>query len=349
MTYSEEELAQKLATNPYSFLHVLNRRGETKDARFSPVRDGYEGFLAEGHLAQDDQAHLYIYQQTWDGHVFTGIIGLITHEDYRNGLIVKHENTIVKREKLFARYLNTVGFHAEPLLLARPPHAEWDALIQTKVLERPETEFATADGALHALWMVTDEQVSTLRAYAQSCPAFYVADGHHRLASSERVAASEGVMAFVLCESQLRIAPFHRIVRNANKIDWRTPLAARQLEARPSGLPKEGLFALDHQGWWHIPAKGLQFPESGWVYDQILKPLWQIEDERSDERMRYEPGTLALDEVEKVRKKNEVVFILPPPAWDAVKIGADQGLSLPPKSTYIEPKLRSGITLYAWK
>ena len=65
--------------------------------------------------------------------------------------------------------------------------------------------------------------------------------------------------------------------------------------------------------------------------------------------MRYEPGTLALDEVEKVRKKNEVVFILPPPAWDAVKIGADQGLSLPPKSTYIEPKLRSGITLYAWK
>ena len=81
LTYSEEELAQKLATNPFSLLHVLNRRGASKDSRFVPVREGYEAFLAEGHLTQDEAPHLYVYQQDWDGRIYTGILGLISLED----------------------------------------------------------------------------------------------------------------------------------------------------------------------------------------------------------------------------------------------------------------------------
>ena len=349
LTYSEEELAQKLATNPFSFLHVLNRRGASKDARFAPVREGYENFLSEGHLVPDESEHLYVYQQEWDGHVYTGILGLISLADYRAGRIIKHENTIAKREKLFARYLKAVGFHAEPVLLARNRHANWDGLLAAVTAKRPETEFATADGAIHKLWMLNASESGQLLAFAQELPAFYVADGHHRLASSERVEETDGVMAFVICETQLRIAPFHRFVKNKGGMNWAEALHAIPLAKRPKSLPAQGLYALDAAGWWHIPADGLSFPESGWVYDHILQPLWRVEDERSDERVRYEPGTLSLEELESHRRGSEVVFVLPAPLWSDVKEGADRGLNLPPKSTYIEPKLRSGITLFAWK
>ena len=93
----QEELAQKLDTNPYSLLHVLHRRGKSTANRFTPVRKGYEQFVAEGHLEADPEAHLYIYEQQWDGHVFMGMLGLISLEDYRAGQIIKHENTIAKR------------------------------------------------------------------------------------------------------------------------------------------------------------------------------------------------------------------------------------------------------------
>lgn len=349
MTYSEEELAQKLDTNPYSLLHVLHRRGESKANRFSPVREGYESFLKEGHLQADPQAQLYIYEQQWDGHTFTGVLGLISLDDYREGQIIKHENTIAKREKLFARYLRTVGFHAEPVLLARPEHSGWDELMTTLCQERPETEFATADGAVHKLWILPSDAAQTLQDIAGQMPAFYVADGHHRLASSSLLDVTDGVMAYIVSPSQMRIAPFHRFVQNKLDVDWKSPLSARPLDGRPDGLPKTGLYALDRSGWWQIPAESLSFPESSWVYTHILAPIWKVEDERNDARVRYEPGTMPLEELEANRKGHEVVFVLPAPHWSRVTEEADSGRALPPKSTYIEPKLRSGITLYAWK
>ena len=349
MTYSEEELAQKLDTNPYSLLHVLHRRGESKANRFSPVREGYESFLKEGHLQADPQAQLYIYEQQWDGHTFTGVLGLISLDDYREGQIIKHENTIAKREKLFARYLRTVGFHAEPVLLARPEHSGWDELMTTLCQERPETEFATADGAVHKLWILPSDAAQTLQDIAGQMPAFYVADGHHRLASSSLLDETDGVMAYILSPSQMRIAPFHRVVQNKLDVDWKSRLSACPLDGRPDGLPKTGLYALDRSGWWQIPAESLSFPESSWVYTHILAPIWKVEDERNDARVRYEPGTMPLEELEANRKGHEVVFVLPAPHWSRVTEEADSGRALPPKSTYIEPKLRSGITLYAWK
>jgi hypothetical protein len=127
VTYSEEELAHKLGTNPYSFLHVLQRRSPQEDARFSGVRKGYEDFLADGYLVPDAEPHLYLYRQQWAGQTFVGYLGLVSLEDYRAGRIIKHEHTLEAREALFARYLETVGFHAEPVLLTHPPLAELSA------------------------------------------------------------------------------------------------------------------------------------------------------------------------------------------------------------------------------
>ena len=124
VTYSEEELAHKLGTNPYSFLHVLQRRSAHEDARFSGVRKGFEDFLADGTLLADAEPHIYLYRQQWSGHTFVGFLGLVSLDDYRAGRIIKHEHTLEAREALFARYLETVGFHAEPVLLTHPPLPE---------------------------------------------------------------------------------------------------------------------------------------------------------------------------------------------------------------------------------
>ena len=174
MTYSEEELAQKLDTNPYSLLHVLHRRGQKHRQPLHPRSRGLRAVCGRRALGSGPEAHLYIYEQQWDGHVFMGMLGLISLEDYRAGQIVKHENTIAKREKLFARYLRTVGFHAEPVLLARPEHPGWDDRMAAVCAERPETEFATADGAIHKLWLVparrTRQRISST--WRQPCPLF---------------------------------------------------------------------------------------------------------------------------------------------------------------------------------
>ena len=117
MTYSEEELAHKLASNPFSFLHVLQRPSAHEEARFKGIRQGFEAFKADGFLHADDRAHFYLYRQEWSGRTFVGYLGLVSLEDYRDGTIRRHEQTIEAREILFARYLQTTGFHAEPILL----------------------------------------------------------------------------------------------------------------------------------------------------------------------------------------------------------------------------------------
>ena len=183
MTYSEEELAHKLGTNPFSFLHVLQRRSPQADARFTGVRTGYEDFLADGYLIPDAEPHLYLYRQQWSGQTFVGYLGLVSLEDYRAGRIIKHEQTLEAREALFARYLETVGFHAEPVLLTHPPIAELSATAAQIAATDPLLDFATTDGAVHTLWAVPAPE--PIQAALAKLGRLYIADGHHRMASSE--------------------------------------------------------------------------------------------------------------------------------------------------------------------
>jgi uncharacterized protein (DUF1015 family) len=347
VTYSEEELAHKLGTNPYSFLHVLQRRSAHEDARFSGVRKGFEDFLADGTLVADAEPHIYLYRQQWSGHTFVGYLGLVSLEDYRAGRIIKHEQTLEAREALFARYLETVGFHAEPVLLTHPPLPELAATAAQVQTTEPLLDFATTDGAVHTLWAVPAPE--PVQAALAQMGRLYIADGHHRMASSERLGEDAYVMAYLVDSSQLHIASFHRHIAGVPQGDWVASVGAKPLAQRPEGLPERGFYALDHRGWWQFDPEDLAFPESTWLFDRILAPFWGVADERHDARIRYEPGVVDLATVEAERRDLETIFMLPHPHWHDIERWADQGKSVPPKSTYIEPKLRSGVTLYAWK
>ena len=347
ITYQEKDLWLKLQTNPYSLMHVLNTPAEEGGLHFSGVRKAYEEFMDMGYLQHDDEATYYVYRKQRVGHVFTGIIGLASLQDYNEGRIKPHEATLAKRETLFAKYLDVVGFHAEPVLLTHSHSDDIADILIDITATRPDVEFATTDQAVHSIWPVPSELTPVIENLFAQQDNLYVADGHHRLASSARLGATDGVMAFVLDEDQLRVSSFHRIIRELPHHGWLK--FAKELPGPPEQQPHDSILAV-HQGkWWMLDASMMTFPESHWLLENILQPCYQVDDERHDERMRYLPGVMAPADLVDELTHEETAFILPDPYWSDVRHWADQGRTVPPKSTYIEPKLRSGLALYTWK
>ncbi|MFN6013902.1 MAG: DUF1015 family protein, partial [Flavobacteriales bacterium] len=190
-SYKKNVLKAKLEDNPYTFLRIINPEfGSTVKTkpnsreRFGLVSEKYNEFIKEGILIRDKDAHLYIYRQTKDGHEFTGIIGGASVQEYENDLIKKHEATLTSREAMFTNYLDIVGYNAEPVLLSYPHNEGIDYLLNKYTKVRPEYEFTTTDRIKHELWVLPgDETVNMIKAF-EKLHATYIADGHHRSASS---------------------------------------------------------------------------------------------------------------------------------------------------------------------
>ncbi|CAI8346924.1 MAG: Uncharacterised protein [Owenweeksia sp. TMED14] len=350
-SYSEIELQEKRDSNPFSFLHVIKSQEINKKNRFKSIRKEFQTFIDNEYLIQDEKDHLYVYEQKSQQGSFSGVIGIASIDDYNDGKIIKHEDTITERELLFSDYLNNVGFHAEPVLLARNSNLTWDTAIEEIMKLSPVAEFTTADGVSHKIWIPSNRSTEIIMTASESMDKFYVADGHHRLASSALAKKSDGILAFVINKEQLQLSPFYRFVKGEclNNTDWSLSLKAHLLKTKPEGLPREGIHALDGKGWWHISEKSISFPQSKWLSENILGPLWNITDERNDKRIRYLAGTNSPEAIEVSRKPDEVAFVSSAPLWEQIETASDIGIMLPPKSTYIEPKIRSGMILFSWK
>ena len=360
VSYAPEHLRGKQTTNPFSFLHVihpLHADGLRGQAHQEAVRTAYESFLDRGYLTRESEEAFWIYrQESPDGHKTTGLLGLVPTADLQNGTVKAHEKTLSKREDLFARYLSTVGFHAEPVLLAHQPVPTLNEWLDRRCLKRPEAEFATADGAEHALWLVNaPHEQAEINALLAPIDALYIADGHHRCASSARLGnESAGVLAFVLANDQLVVRPFHRVVHAGapNPEAWEA--LHRVADVAPcSQLPEElptGVLCVSHGNQhWKITPHVQPALDVDWCSESLLGPLWGIADLRTDKRLTFAPGTESLPQFAQQQDPADWWIGLAPTPWSAVEQVADRGASMPPKSTYIEPKLRSGVTLYAWK
>jgi uncharacterized protein (DUF1015 family) len=183
----------------------------------------------------------------------------------------------------------------------------------------------------------------------------YIADGHHRCASSARLGnESAGVLAFVLANDQLVVRPFHRVVHAGapNPEAWEA--LHRVADVAPcSQLPEElptGVLCVSHGNQhWKITPHVQPALDVDWCSESLLGPLWGIADLRTDKRLTFAPGTESLPQFAQQQDPADWWIGLAPTPWSAVEQVADRGASMPPKSTYIEPKLRSGVTLYAWK
>ena len=320
-----------------------------------------------------------MYKKVTREHSFCGIIGASAVSDYKNNLIKKHEETIAHKEVLFKTYLKTVGFNAEPVLLTYPDNAILNTLFQEIMSIRPEYEFSTTDKVSHYLWYVqSEERINTISEEFKKMNALYIADGHHRFASSFRLAedlkeansyhgGTEGYnfcMSYLIPESHLKIYEFYRLVKDLNglskelfllKLDefFRIENRGTQ-EYKPT---KKHHFSMCLNGEFYSLylrkslynfKTALDQLDAQILFDLVLKPILGITDLRNDSRIDYLPGKKdAIALKEKMDSHNfEVAFGMVPITINEMKNIADEGLKMPPKSTYIEPKLRSGLTIY---
>ncbi|MAX05824.1 MAG: hypothetical protein CMD19_05170 [Flavobacteriales bacterium] len=375
LTYSETTIKEKLDHNPYTFLHIINpdyntNRKATGIAKFKLVKERFKQFIREDILKRDEMDSFYIYQKQDQLNIFTGIIGASSVEDYLNNKIRKHEQTLTKRENMFCEYLETTGFNADPVLLAHEPNEEIKNILNKYTRNRSEYEFTTTNKSLHKLWIVNDlDDIETIINTLDKIERVYIADGHHRCASSALLSkhkdseSSSYFMSYLIEENQLNILNFNRLVRNLNGLTYKQLL--EKIKTNYTVSYKKGIAAyspileneismyLDGK-WYSLIANEKRYDSTtssldpSILSDNILRPILEIVDERTDHNISFLEGTIPLSTIKDKVDSGEYAagFVLKPISISAIKRVADNNEIMPPKSTYVEPKLRSGLTIY---
>ncbi|MBJ6367205.1 DUF1015 domain-containing protein [Snuella sedimenti] len=384
-SYTQKELEFRLTYNPFSFLHIVNpgykyHQDITGQERYHLVRNRYLEFKEDGIFEQDDTPCYYVYKiVNREGRSFSGIIAAASAEDYKNDTIKKHEDTIEYRENVFKDYLKTVGFNAEPVLLTYPDNNTIATIISETQKERAEFEFTTTYRDTHYLWRLNDEKViDRIRREFETITPIYIADGHHRSASSyllsEDLKAANNAhtgnepynyfMSFLIPESNLKIFEFNRLVKDLNGLSKEAFLIQLdtmfRIENRGNELytpNKKHHFSMYLDGNFYslyLRKNNTKFStpldalDTQILYKTILQPILGITDLRNDTRIQYSHGKNDLVTIKTKVDNGEfaVGFGLMPICIDEMKAIANAGLTMPPKSTFIEPKLRSGVTIY---
>ena len=386
-SYTVEEQEARMDYNPYTFLHIVNPGYKydqviTGEKRYELVKNRYLEFKEDGVFIQDTKPSFYVYKiVNREKQVFNGYVAATSTEDYKNNIIKKHEDTLSKREELFKNYLKTVGFNAEPVLLTYPDHPELEQIIKDTQKKHAEFEFTMTYRDTHYLWKISDEKIiKKIENLYQKMSALYIADGHHRSASSYLLAESEKsknpkhngdesynfFMSYLIPESNLIIHEFNRFVKDLNglsKDDFLIKLdKIYRIENRGTSLYKPSKphhFSMYLDGDYYalyLMKDNYKFETSldeldaQLLYKTILQPILGIDDLRDNNRLDYFHGRR--DELALKTKvdsgKYALGFGMCPATVSQMKNIADEGLTMPPKSTYILPKLRSGITIYEY-
>ncbi len=382
--YSSAELAAWLDFNPYSFLHVIhpayaNAQKVSLEKRFKAVASKYQDFKQEQILIEEEHPVFYLYEIQSKGQTFTGIIAGTSVKDYQNNVIKKHEDTLQYRVELFKDYLHQTNFNTEPVLITYPDSVEINTFIALRKQSKPVYEYSTTNKEKHTLWKIdTQSEVDWLQEHFENIPNLYIADGHHRSASAELLYEQDKhlgnenlnyFMSFLIAESNVKIYEFNRLIRDLNglskdtfikKLSEHFVIVAKDQEIwKPQnkfefGMYLDGSFyALFYKHNSHVISSEVEKSildnlDAQILYDKVLFPLLGIEDLRNDERIDYIPGKLSISVIKDLIDEGEfeVGFMLYPSDINEIKALADNNLIMPPKSTYIEPKFRSGLVVY---
>lgn len=377
--YSSAELAAWLDFNPYSFLHVIhpayaNAQKVSLEKRFKAVAHKYQDFKHDQILIEEEHPVFYLYEIQSKGQTFTGIIAGTSVKDYQNNVIKKHEDTLQYRVELFKDYLHQTNFNTEPVLITYPDSVEINTFIALRKKSKPIYEYSTTNKEKHTLWKIdTQSEIDWLQEHFENIPNLYIADGHHRSASAELLYEQDKhlgnenlnyFMSFLIAESNVKIYEFNRLIRDLNglskdtfikKLSEHFVIIAKDQEIwKPQnkfefGMYLDGSFyALFYKKENHQQASILDNLDAQILYDKVLFPLLGIEDLRNDERIDYIPGKQSISIIKDLIDEGEfeVGFMLYPSDINEIKALADNNLIMPPKSTYIEPKFRSGLVVY---
>jgi len=372
--YSAEDLKHLLKNYPQSFLHVIHpdfQDGQlTKagsDERLQKTRKRFVEFTHQGILKQDVQAGYYVYRQQKGAFVYTGVIATIAVQDYFNGIIKIHEQTLESREFKLQKYLDVCGFNAEPVLFAYPERPNLTSCINGIMQTPSETGFTDSEGTRHEIWPVYDSGLVQLMQFEfQQLNAVYIADGHHRSASSARLWKSKSqtesyahYLGVFFSETQLRIIEFNRAIKLDRPIDRN--ILVSHCKKYGSLIPEiefkapvtQGQIWFYTNGIWYCWTIEKRYTHSELdtqlLNDLILKPLFNITDLRNDSRVSFIPGIRPVhQQTQWVNEgRADILFVLHPVSLNQLKSIADSNQTMPPKSTWIEPKLLSALCIYS--
>ncbi|WP_405570826.1 DUF1015 domain-containing protein [Winogradskyella sp. Asnod2-B02-A] len=386
-SYTLDERESRMAYNPYSFLHIVNpgykyAQEVTGEERYKLVKNRYLEFKEEGIFVQDKKPSFYVYKiVNRHGQEFSGIIAATSAEDYENNIIKKHEDTIAKREETFKTYIQTVGFNAEPVLLTYPDNAIIANIIKETQKGYAEFEFTMTYKDTHYLWKIdTEDTISTIQEEFKKMKTVYIADGHHRSASSYLLYKDEKAknpnhngsesynffMSFLIPESNLVIHEFNRLIKDLNglskeefliKLDGSYRIENRGVIPYSPSNPHHFSMYLDGEFYsLYLRKTAYEFKtaldqlDAQLLYKTILQPILNINDLRHDNRISYVNGQHEMVTIKSSVDSGEfkVGFGMCASNVEQMKQISDEGLTMPPKSTYILPKLRSAITIYEY-
>lgn len=344
-------------------------------------RNNFQQLVQDRHMVQDATEQLYVYQLIMDGHKQTGFMVLQAIDDYFDGTVKLHELTRPDKEEDRKQHVRTGKMHAEPVFFAYPSDAELDAILEKVTTQYdPVYDFTALDGIQHTLWAVSDPNLCAAvpRLFRNKNIATYVADGHHRTAAGALVGkemreanpqhtgseAYNYFMAVIFPDNQLKIIDYNRVIKDLNGHSNADFLQA--LEKGFTVLPKgTGIYkpARLHEmsmylngQWYALEAKTHTYNDQDPIAvldvtilsEQVLEPLLNIKDLRRDKRIDFVGGIRGLGELKKRVDSGEmqVAFALYPVSMQQLIDIADSGKIMPPKTTWFEPKLRSGLVVH---
>lgn len=381
---SSDEARDRVKNNPISFLRVNKPEVDFPPGTPAHSREVYEqgkqnlaALIAAGQMSQDDIPNFYLYQLTWQGKSQIGLVALFSLDEYESGVIKKHERTRPDKVIDRAQHMMTVGGQVGPVMLAFRTKPEIIGLFNELSSSKPEIEFES-DGAYNKIWAIDNPNTNAkIQTAFANVPNFYIADGHHRSESAAEVRrrkksanpAHSGTESYnyflgvIFPSDQMRIMPYYRVISNFNgtkletvfgqakeKFDW-------HISDRPFQPESNNTFGLYSEGkWYKLEAKSGSFDPSsstGSIGSAILeesffKPILGISDVRQDSRVDFVGGIRGLSELERLVNsgKFKMAFSVCPVTIEQLLKVADAGEIMPPKSTWFEPKLKSGLIVH---
>lgn len=382
--YNREEAKEIVNKNPLSFLTV--DRAETAfedfvdtyaDCVYAKAHERLWGLIKEGKLIEDENPGYYIYRLTMNGRSQTGIVACASIDDYENQVIKKHENTRADKEQDRIRHVDACNAQTGPIFLAYRANQVLNEIVAKVKKDTPFYDFISEDGIGHSVWKISDAaQIAAVYEAFESISEIYIADGHHRAASAVRVGQMrrrqnpnyDGTEEFnfflsvLFPDEELMIMDYNRVVRDLNGYtreellcEIKKKFFVEEVGTTPYKPKKKGTFGMYLESRWYVltakekicskdPVDGL---DVSILQKELLHPILGIQDPKTDKRIDFVGGIRGLEELEKRANSDmRLAFSMYPTSIQELFAVADANRLMPPKSTWFEPKLRSGLFIH---
>lgn len=381
---NSDEAKEMVKDNPYSFLHIDKAEIDLpkgtdiySDEVYRKAKENLENLEKTGALIQDKKPCFYIYRQIMNGRSQTGIVGCASIDDYMNNVIKKHEHTLAKKEEDRIRYVDTCNANTGPIFLTYRKNDIISNTVNSWASAHESVYDFVADGVNQTVWVIDDEDIiNTISTEFAKIDALYIADGHHRCASAVKVGQKRRekkpdytgdeefnfFLSVAFPDDELEIMDYNRVVKDLNGMSREEFLSSlshsfevEKVETQYKPTKRHTFGMLIENDWYKLSAKEQIIDESDPVkrldvsilQDNLLSPILDIDDPKTNDRIDFIGGIRGLGELERRCKEDmKLAFAMYPTSIGDLMSIADANLIMPPKSTWFEPKLLSGIFIH---